>query len=131
MPKHFSDSSVGPVLSATPAQTIAITTVSSGHAPIRSTSVPTPLYPASSLSDPPMLQHSPELSLEDRKRELALFETVMIKTGDQLREFEELYEKGFYNIDNGLFQSWLPLKIKAQGNERKAFQFILRCRTPK
>ena len=77
-------------------------------------SAPPPLYPAPSLSDPPALQHSPELSLEDRKRELKLFETVNIRSENQLIEFQELFESGNYNINNALFQSWLPLKRGCQ-----------------
>lgn len=97
----------------------------------RVTAAPPPLYPAPSFSDPPILNHSPELSLEDRKRELNLFETVNIRNDDQLKEFQSLFENGNYNVDNGLFQSWLPLKLKALGNEREAFQFLLKCRQPK
>ena len=102
-----------------------------GSTSVTMAAAPPPLYPAPSFSDPPILHHSPELSLENRKRELNLFETVNIRNEDQLKEFRLLFENGNYNVDNGLFQSWLPLKMKALGNEREAFQFLLKCRQPK
>ena len=102
-----------------------------GGSRVTISAAPPPLYPAPSFSDPPILHHSPQLSLEDRKRELNLFETVNIRNEDQLKEFRKLFEDGNYNVDNGLFQSWLPLKLKALGNEREAFQFLLKCRQPK
>ena len=45
-------------------------------------------------------------------------------------EFENLFSKGVYDIDNALFKAWLPLKRDACGTEEEAFLNIIEKRTP-
>ena len=62
---------------------------------------------------------------------LVRFETTMLDSANQVKEFEELFKKKNFKVQNIDYQSWLLYKWDAIGSEKEAFDHVLRRRTPK
>ena len=54
----------------------------------------------------------------------------MLSCEEHRKEFEDLFSKEVYDIDNALYKAWLPLKWDACGTEEEAFINIIEKRTP-
>ena len=62
---------------------------------------------------------------------LKTFEFSMLSCEEHQKEFEDLFSKGLYDIDDALYKAWLHLKRDANGTEEEAFRSCLEERTPR
>ena len=75
------------------------------------------------------LRTATTLSLEEARKLLHKFEIVFL-TDAQTEEFEETFSKGIYEVEDTLYQSWLPLKFASVGTTEQALKEILISRVP-
>ena len=54
----------------------------------------------------------------------------MIDSSDQLQEFEELFKKKKFKVEDITYQAWLMYKWDSIGSEKEAFEHVLKKRRP-
>ena len=59
------------------------------------------------------------------------FELVVLDSPVLVKEYEELFEKKKFNVEDILYQAWLLLKLSANGSEKEAFAHVLAKRKPR
>ena len=75
------------------------------------------------------LKTATNLSLEEARILLHKFEVIFLNVA-QIQEFEETFSKGIYEVEDIIYQSWLPLKFASVGTTQQALKEILKSRVP-
>ena len=75
-----------------------------------------------------VLESLPEFSLDDRITHLNKFE-VLLLTPVQVKEFNDLYSKKKFDVQEPIFHSWLSLKLASVPAEAEALDRVLKAHT--
>ena len=126
-----------PIMSLFRDHTLPVTSVPAApvsselSAPVSSVSSAPPVTEASDTGvcgDNPLSEF--EIPLEDRILRFQRFQTSMITSAAQIRKFEELFKKKDFKVRDIFYQAWLLFKLDSIGNEKEAFDHILKKRKP-
>ena len=71
----------------------------------------------------------PNFTSEEREEHLARFEVVLDKK--LVKNFQDLFSKKIFNVNEPLYQAWLHLKFAALGSAHEALDKVLASKAPK